>query len=105
MLNMLIAIMGDTFGRVTENKVVEALRTKLEFLVDYAFYLQQFKDVEDENKVYLFGIFPADGANQESSSAWQGSISKIEFTTRRTVGLAKSQILEEIADFKAHQEQ
>ncbi len=34
MLNMLIAIMGDTFERVIENKDVNAIKTKLELIGD-----------------------------------------------------------------------
>lgn len=34
MLNMLIAIMGDTFGRIMENKDVNATKTKLKILSD-----------------------------------------------------------------------
>lgn len=34
MLNMLIAIMGDTFGRIIEDKEVNALKTKIELMVD-----------------------------------------------------------------------
>ena len=35
MLNMLIAIMSDTFSKVTEMREVHARRTKLEILGDY----------------------------------------------------------------------
>ena len=34
MLNMLIAIMGDTFGRIIENIQVNALKTKIELMED-----------------------------------------------------------------------
>ena len=36
MLNMLIAIMSDTYERVSENKSVHAHRTKLKLLSEYA---------------------------------------------------------------------
>ena len=34
MLNMLIAIMGDTFDRMMENKDINAVRSKLELVAD-----------------------------------------------------------------------
>jgi len=34
MLNMLIAIMGDSFSRVMENKEVNAIKTKIEMMGD-----------------------------------------------------------------------
>ena len=38
-LNMLIAIMGDTFDRVFENKQVAILKLKVETMSDYAFLM------------------------------------------------------------------
>ena len=34
MFNMLIAIMGDTFDRITENRSINAIKSKLELLTD-----------------------------------------------------------------------
>lgn len=35
MLNMLIAIMGDSFNKVFENKVIHGIKIKLEFIKEY----------------------------------------------------------------------
>ena len=52
MLNMLIAIMGDTFDKVTENKLTFTTRTKLQILGDYTGnFLKQ-----ENNKLYLFTL-------------------------------------------------
>ena len=40
MLNMLIAIMGDTFDKVTENRDIEATRTKIQFIAQFAYALR-----------------------------------------------------------------
>ena len=47
MLNMLIAIMGDTFDKVTENKKTFTTRTKLHILGDYTgnFLKKEKKDL------------------------------------------------------------
>ena len=34
MFNMLIAIMGDTFDKITENRAINAIKSKLELLAD-----------------------------------------------------------------------
>ncbi len=53
MLNMLIAIMGDTFDRMMENKDSNAVRSKLELVADLGPILQQ-KDSADEPKTFFF---------------------------------------------------
>ena len=40
-LNMLIAIMGDTFGRVYENRAQYGLMTKLSIMGDYTVVIQE----------------------------------------------------------------
>ena len=47
---MLIAIMGDTFAKVTENSKVYTTRTKLQILGDYT---GNFKNIE-QDKYFLF---------------------------------------------------
>ena len=46
MLNMLIAIMGDTFDKVTEDKHVNATKTKLSLMSDYAGVYKKGSDKE-----------------------------------------------------------
>jgi len=43
-LNMLIAIMGDTFGRVIENKAQYGLQTKLGIMGDYTSVINRMKN-------------------------------------------------------------
>ena len=49
-LNMLIAIMGDTFGRETENQDLNARITKLDIMTDY---VDLIKDVKEDEKEIL----------------------------------------------------
>ena len=44
MFNMLIAIMGDTFDKITENRSINAIKSKLELLSD----LEGVLDTEDK---------------------------------------------------------
>lgn len=48
MLNMLIAIMGDSFERVIENRDVNATRIKLNFMNDMAGTVGQRSSKEEE---------------------------------------------------------
>ena len=41
MLNMLIAIMGDSFNKEVENKELNRTKTKLEMLGDFSFILSK----------------------------------------------------------------
>ena len=52
MLNMLIAIMGDTFDKVTENRQTFTTRTKLSILGDYTGNFLK----HETNKMYLFTL-------------------------------------------------
>ena len=45
-LNMLIAIMGDTFSRVSESKEQAALREQIKILADYCFIVPRTSTVE-----------------------------------------------------------
>ena len=48
MLNMLIAIMGDTFGRIIEAKEVNALKTKIDLMKDLSLVITDKNDVMEQ---------------------------------------------------------
>ena len=58
MLNMVIAIMGDTFERITEQRPLYATRTKLGLLADYIANIRSPPTEDDIEKKYLFVIEP-----------------------------------------------
>ena len=58
MLNMLIAIMGDTFERITEQKSLYAVRTKLALLADYASNIRNTPTPDDLARKFLFVVEP-----------------------------------------------
>ena len=57
MFNMLIAIMGDTFGRIIEAKQVNALKTKIDLMNDLSLVITD-RNEEMEQDVFLFVITP-----------------------------------------------
>merc|ERR1719458_472195 len=74
MLNMLIAIMGDTFGRVMEKKEVNGTKTKLDLMRDLAAVMTN--DGENEGN-YLFVVTPDDEEGGDGD-AWEGAINKMD---------------------------
>ena len=57
MLNMLIAIMGDTFDKITENRAINATKSKLELLSDLSGVLKT-EDKDQNEEIYLFKVEP-----------------------------------------------
>ena len=66
-LNMLIAIMGDTFDRVMETKLESALKEKIDILADFRIILKLLKI--DFKSQYVLIITPAEEL-QEESEQW-----------------------------------
>ena len=65
MLNMIIAIMGDSYAFVTENRERFATEIKLEILISQAPAMIQH-EAQEEEKVYLILVKPQDDAEGES---------------------------------------
>ena len=57
MFNMLIAIMGDTFDKVTEHRDVNATKSKLELMADLVAILEQ-EEKEDYKEIFFFTVQP-----------------------------------------------
>ena len=75
MLNMLIAIMGDSFDYAQENKDRFSTQTKLDILSTQAPALRQ-KENFDEEKVFMIIVRP-DDAEGDLEDDWHGSINKV----------------------------
>ena len=84
MLNMLIAIMGDTFERVIENRDVNATKTKLELMCDLVSTLQQTGKPGDEKKYFMFIVMPDDDQVDDEDD-WEGSVNKITRLTSESI--------------------
>ena len=70
-LNMLIAIMGDTFSRVSESKEQAALREQIRILADYCFIVPRTSTVEQNT--YMFTITPRITDTDEGFN-WEGTV-------------------------------
>ena len=79
MLNMLIAIMGDSFAYATENREKFSIKTKLDVLISQAPALRQ-EESEDVKEVFMIVVRPTDDEDLESED-WNGSINKVVYLT------------------------
>ena len=76
MLNMLIAIMGDSFAQALESKDKLAIRTKIDILSSQAPALNTVATF-DETKVFMIRVTVREDED-ESNSDWIGTVKKIE---------------------------
>ena len=86
LLNMLIALMGDTFGRVQENKIVYDYRERLSVNID----LESLMYICNRNKDKLLhiGVIRRPGGF-ESNTEWEGSMTEVKKVVRKGVDEAK----------------
>ena len=76
-LNMLIAIMGDTFDKVTESREQSALVEKIRILADYVYVVRKESQARGTLSRFVFAIRPkAMGADE--SASWEGTTTIIQ---------------------------
>ena len=80
MLNMVIAIMGDSFDWAMENVKKLSIETRLDLLSGLAPSLPQTSSVPPHN--YMIILTPVENDEFEEQS-WQGSVNKIAFITKK----------------------
>ena len=72
-MNMLIAIMGDTFGKVTEIKEQSGLREKIKILADFVWIVPL-----SMNKVtYIYSMKPRNPSDTEGGN-WEGTVTTLK---------------------------
>ena len=74
-LNMLIAIMGDTFDRVMDQKPTYSLKNKLMLMASMKSIIGS-QEKEDESKIFLYVIQPVQDVDEvnEDQSLWRGKV-------------------------------
>ena len=87
-LNMLIAIMGDTFARVSEVKEQSALNEKIKILSDFVIIVSR-ESIEAGNlSRFLFAIMPKSMASDESGN-WEGTVTQLKKTIEKSMQSVK----------------
>ena len=83
MLNMLIAIMGDTFERTIENRHLNNVRTKIDLMgeqtnniIDFSCFFKKKKIYDSDEKKFLYVITP-DDIELDDLDSWEGSIKQM----------------------------
>ena len=103
-LNMLIAIMGDTFDKVTESKEQSALVEKIRILADYVYVVRRESLARGTLSRFVFAIRPkAMGADE--SATWEGTTTIIQKSieanvqqSTKIIGQKVFNLQEDIAD-------
>ena len=89
MLNMLIAIMGDTYERVMESKDINAVKTKLEIMGEQAFNMHKLDlfptKAESAPCDFMYVVTLDDDADQADADTWEGSIKQMSKMTQQCI--------------------
>ena len=94
MLNMLIAIMGDTFSRVIEDKDVNTTKTKLALMADLKSIMHRSIG-SDALDIFLFVASPTD-LEAISGEGWEGAFGKLNKLTENLVTSMENNLRKEI---------
>lgn len=79
--NMIIAIMGDTFSRVSEVRAQSALREKITIMADYVHIVPSDNPVDSH--LFMYNLQPT-SVSQNEGGAWEGSITALKKTISDT---------------------
>ena len=82
MLNMLIAIMGDSFDRVFENREIHAVSQKLQILCDLSAALPQTSNEEVLNTIFVVAK-PTEDQEDEEGDEWEGTLKRLTRVVER----------------------
>ena len=103
MLNMLIAIMGDTFARVIENRQLNTAQTKIEIMGEQTDNIIEFNccgkknsDENDQEKAFLFVVTPED-ADGDDMDSWEGSIKQMSKLNQQFIEIKCDGIVKQIS--------
>lgn len=76
-LNLLIAIMGNTFEFVIDRKSQYALQTKLSIMSEYYYVLSNKTNAQQDCKNYLFIVRPKVDKHKDEREDWEGSFNNL----------------------------
>ena len=88
---MLIAIMGDTFARVSEVKDQSALHEKILILSDYVILVNGETEENGLLNRFLFSISPKALASDESGN-WEGTVTQLKKTVDKAMQTIKKDV-------------
>lgn len=90
-LNMLIAIMGDTFARVSEIKDQSAAVEKMKILADYVIIVRRESVKQGDKNRFIFAITPK-SLGQDEAGSWEGTVTQLKKAIDTSMSQIKSQM-------------
>ena len=72
LLNMLISIIGDSYGKVQEKSVIISALIKLDVILETITFIRVLKKKRSENKGYLIYCLPVENLDEDNISEWRG---------------------------------
>ena len=94
---MLIAIMGDTFERIIENKELNAIKTKLELVSELAHNIHSDSSVDLQRFIF---VVTTDENDSDELGTWEGSIKQMNRLVDKRISSLQESMLKEIKDLK-----
>ena len=94
---MLIAIMGDTFERVTEHKELNSRRTKLDLLGDFASLL---KEEKQDPACFLYVIQPKLD-DDDVGKVWEGAMANLMGFIKKQFQALEKKVGKDMKNLKA----
>ena len=88
---MLIAIMGDTFGKVSEMKEQSALREKINILADFVWIIK----MKDQDAAFIYAMKPKTLSNEGES--WEGTVTTLKKTINSAMADQKANFSKKIS--------
>ena len=103
MLNMLIAIMGDTFGRIMEAREVSGTKTKLKLMADNDHTIPKTTKRQD-NKVFFYVITPEDEDGDDGDST-EAAVHQLAKQVQSEMDQLRAQITRDTTRLEQQQEE
>eukprot|EP00210_Caulerpa_lentillifera_P007785 g7429.t1 len=102
MINMLIAIMGDTFDRVKSIEEEQLLMGRARFIdaCEAQLSTTNIKKIEDSIGKYLYCLVPKEGERIDEIKLWQGRVKTIEEKVSKTIKDSQREVTTQISNIK-----
>ena len=92
MLNMLIAIMGDSFSKVIENSEVNSIKMKLEILSAMSVVLDQ-QEAEEKRDVNFVLVRFTDGEGDDTGEDWEGTVRQLTRVVEKNSRMTQKRVM------------
>ena len=86
---MLIAVMGDTFDRVSEVKEQSALAEKIQILADYVIIVRRESIKTNDLNKFIFAVKPKSMGSDEQGG-WEGTVTQLKKANEASTAQVKS---------------